>query len=176
MCFIGIYWQNYGWVAPGEDVSGLEDEYRLSGNKPKLIYIKAPAPDRQPRLTQLLDRIRADDHVSYKSFRTAPELRGLVADDLAVLLTERFASARSGTPELEHSSAATLPFGSERKRVPIQFTSFVGREAELAEISGWSRYQSSGLRRRIPGASSTDRRRTTCWPGRGPRLRDRPRS
>src|SRR6204780_1490544 len=38
--FVGIYWQQYGWVAPGEAVSGLEDEYRLSGGRPKLIYMK----------------------------------------------------------------------------------------------------------------------------------------
>ena len=44
--FVGIYWQRYGWVAPGETVSGLEDEYALSGNRPNLIYVKAPAPDR----------------------------------------------------------------------------------------------------------------------------------
>ena len=48
--FIGIYWQKYGWVAPDMDVSGLEDEYNLSSDKPKLIYIKAPAPEREPRL------------------------------------------------------------------------------------------------------------------------------
>ena len=29
--FIAIYWQRYGWIAPGETISGLEDEYRLSG-------------------------------------------------------------------------------------------------------------------------------------------------
>ena len=29
--FVGIYWQSYGWVAPGEQVSGLEDEYLLLG-------------------------------------------------------------------------------------------------------------------------------------------------
>jgi hypothetical protein len=28
--FVGIYWQSNGWVAPGEQVSGLEDEYELS--------------------------------------------------------------------------------------------------------------------------------------------------
>src|SRR5512137_2618163 len=39
--FIGIYWQQYGWVAPDMAVSGLEDEYNLAGDKPKLIYIKA---------------------------------------------------------------------------------------------------------------------------------------
>src|SRR6266568_3367356 len=93
--FVGIYWQNYGWIAPGEDVSGLEDEYRLAGDKPKLIYVKAPAAEREPRLSALLDRIRADDHVSYKSFKTVAELRGLVADDLALLLTERFAQPQA---------------------------------------------------------------------------------
>jgi Domain of unknown function (DUF4062) len=43
--FVGLYWESYGWVAPGEDVSGLEDEYRLSGDRPKLIHVKRPAPN-----------------------------------------------------------------------------------------------------------------------------------
>jgi len=46
--FLGIYWQSYGWVAPGEQVSGLEDEYDLSAGLPRLIYVKGPAPDREP--------------------------------------------------------------------------------------------------------------------------------
>src|SRR5690348_16550842 len=25
--FIGLYWQQYGWVGPGMDISGLEDEF-----------------------------------------------------------------------------------------------------------------------------------------------------
>jgi hypothetical protein len=90
--FPGIYWQKYGWVAPGETLSGLEDEYRLSGDKPKLIYIKSPAPDREPRLKELLDRIRSDDTVSYKPFASATELRELIENDLMLLLTERFDS------------------------------------------------------------------------------------
>ena len=28
--FVGIYWQRYGWVAPGMGISGLEDEHRLA--------------------------------------------------------------------------------------------------------------------------------------------------
>ena len=28
--FVGVYWQQYGWIAPGEEISGLEDEYRLA--------------------------------------------------------------------------------------------------------------------------------------------------
>ncbi|HEY2268615.1 MAG TPA: DUF4062 domain-containing protein [Streptosporangiaceae bacterium] len=57
--FVGIYWQQYGWVAPGQEVSGLEDEYLLSGERPKLIYVKTAA-ERQPRLTQMLARVEAD--------------------------------------------------------------------------------------------------------------------
>jgi uncharacterized protein DUF4062 len=28
--FVGIYWQRYGWVGPGMEISGLEDEFLLS--------------------------------------------------------------------------------------------------------------------------------------------------
>src|SRR5262249_37942590 len=82
--FLGIYWQSYGWTAPGEEISGLEDEYGLSGDKPKLIYVKRPAPDREPGLTKLLDRVREDDNVSYKPFGSAAELRELIENDLMV--------------------------------------------------------------------------------------------
>jgi hypothetical protein len=95
--FLGIYWQRYGWVAPGETVSGLEDEYLLSNGMPRLLYVKAPAEEREPRLVQLLRRIQDDDTASYKSFRTPDELARLVASDLAVLLSERFTSRRPPT-------------------------------------------------------------------------------
>ena len=40
--FVGVYWQQYGWIAPGEEISGLEDEYRLAPrDMPKLIYVEA---------------------------------------------------------------------------------------------------------------------------------------
>src|SRR5919106_5942430 len=51
--FVGLYWQRYGWVAPGMEVSGLEDEYLLAAGKPMLIYVKRPAPEREPRLRDL---------------------------------------------------------------------------------------------------------------------------
>src|SRR5215831_10634373 len=41
--FVGIYWQRYGWVAPGMDVSGLADEYQLAEGKPMLLHFKQPA-------------------------------------------------------------------------------------------------------------------------------------
>ena len=41
--FIGLYWQRYGRPAPGMRVSGLEEEFDLSGALPRLLYVKAPA-------------------------------------------------------------------------------------------------------------------------------------
>src|SRR3954447_12355820 len=67
--FVGLYWEKYGWVAPGESVSGLEDEYNLAPpTMPRLIYIKEATGTREPRLTELLDRIRSDDRASFKYF------------------------------------------------------------------------------------------------------------
>jgi Domain of unknown function (DUF4062) len=92
--FIGLYWQRYGQPAPGRQVSGLEEEFNLSGGLPRLLYVKAQAPDREPRLADLLARIREDASASYRYFRTSAELGRLVRDDLAVLLSERFARHR----------------------------------------------------------------------------------
>jgi predicted ATPase len=119
--FIGLYWQRYGWVAPGMQVSGLEDEYQLSGAKPKLIYVKTPAPEREPRLQALLDRIRSEDTASYQKFSTPEELRERIANDLAQLLTERFTS----TPET--AVPARLP------PVPVPRSRLIDREQELAK-------------------------------------------
>src|SRR5688572_6258607 len=81
--FVGVYWQEYGWIAPGEEISGLEDEYRLAPREmPKLIYVKQPA-EREARLAELIARVRSDDTASYTPFSTAEELAELVTADLA---------------------------------------------------------------------------------------------
>ena len=74
--FVGIYWQRYGWVAPGETVSGLEDEYLLSSGIPRLLYLKTPAPDREARLGELIERMRSEDSTSYRQFQTLPNWPG----------------------------------------------------------------------------------------------------
>lgn len=128
--FLGIYWQKYGWVAPDMDISGLEDEWRLSGDRPKLIYLKSPAPDRDARLKELLDKIRNDDRVSYKPFSSPDELRDLIENDLALLLTERFAISRSETAEPAPARAIEAP----HHNLPLQLTHFIGRERELTDL------------------------------------------
>jgi len=91
--FVGVYWQSYGWIAPGEQVSGLEDEYLMAAALPRLLYVKSPAPDRDPRLAAMLDRITEAADVSYQHFSTAADLQRLVENDLAQLLSERFGMA-----------------------------------------------------------------------------------
>ena len=91
--FVGIYWQRYGWVAPGMDISGLEDEYRLAAGKPMLLYLKRPAPGLEPQLAAMIDSVREAGAASYRTFATPRELERLLADDLAVLLSESFAGA-----------------------------------------------------------------------------------
>jgi len=56
---------------------------------PKLVYVLSPAPERDPRLRAMLTRIQSDG-LSYRAFATSDELGTLIADDLAVLLSERF--------------------------------------------------------------------------------------
>jgi class 3 adenylate cyclase len=110
--FVGIYWQRYGWVAPGMEISGLEDEFRLAAGKPMLLYLKRPAPEQEPRLAAMIDGIRAAGTVSYRTFTTARELERLLADDLAVLLSESFAGAPAGA-----GAAGVWPAGAD---VPVE--------------------------------------------------------
>lgn len=93
--FVGIYWQSYGWVAPESEISGLEDEFLLSDGLPRLVYIKEPALQREPRLAEMLERLIGDASISFREFGTPEELSELLLDDLAVLVTERFYSTSS---------------------------------------------------------------------------------
>jgi len=122
--FVGLYWESYGWVAPGEAMSGIEDEFKLSEAMPRLLYVKVPAPKREPRLEEFLGQMRAEGSASYKHFGTAEELRELLASDLALVLTERF----------EATAEAVKPFPAPARDLPAPRTSFVGRVEELAHI------------------------------------------
>jgi predicted ATPase len=122
--FVGIYWQRYGWVAPGTDVSGLEDEYDMSSRLPRLLYVKEPAPNRESNLAKLLARFETEGSVSYRRFTGPDELARLIADDLAVLLSERFGAAPSpGSPRLQRSA------------VPAPLTPTIGRRREIASVA-----------------------------------------
>jgi predicted ATPase len=118
--FVAIYWQRYGWIAPGMDVSGLEDEYLLAGAKPKLVYVKR-SDKREDRLNAMLDRIRARGDVSYKAFSTVDEIEQLVTDDLALLLSESLIAPPAPAPRADVA-------------LPADSSPFVGRDQELADV------------------------------------------
>lgn len=137
--FVGLYWERYGWVAPDEQVSGLEDEYNLCPpDLPRLMYIKSPAPGREPRLTELLDRIRSDDRASFKYIESAQELEVLLEADLAVLLAERFelsraaASGRAMPASTIGVATPEAPFTS----LPSPLTPLIGRRNDVAAVRG----------------------------------------
>src|ERR1700734_1968639 len=71
----------------------------------------------------MLARVEADDRASYKPFGNDGELAELLADDMAVLLTERF--------------ARPVPAAAPARRpapVPAPLTPIVGREDEIAAV------------------------------------------
>ena len=130
--FVGVYWQSYGWVGPGMDTSGLEDEYNLSAQLPRLIYLKNSVQGRDPRLEHLLARIEQESTLSYKPFSSLQELGELIENDLALLLAESYeASERmvaEPEAELSHGPIARLPF----PRNPL-----LGRAKEMKTIRRW---------------------------------------
>ncbi|MGN6126770.1 MAG: DUF4062 domain-containing protein [Humibacter sp.] len=154
--FVGIYWESYGWVAPGEEVSGLEDEYNLADPRmPKLIYIKA-SERRDERLKRLIDRIRSDDNASYISFSTDRQLAELLSSDLATLLAERFDDSRDpgprpatnpytahDVPEVPPAmpqaapppAAAEPPLLSAARPIPQAVSPLIGRDREVTEVA-----------------------------------------
>src|SRR5215213_4079149 len=73
---VGSYWQRYGWVGPGSEISGLEDGFRLAAGKPMLLYLKRPAADQEPGLTAMIDSIREAGAVSYRQFSTGRSWNG----------------------------------------------------------------------------------------------------
>jgi hypothetical protein len=135
---VGLYWQRYGQAGPGMQISGLEEELRLAraGALPRLLYVKTPAPDREPRLAELLDRVKREGSDSYRYFRTPGELGRLVREDLATLLSERFAAARSAAADPGSPPAPSgTPGGRGPRPLPVATTSLVGREQAIDEVA-----------------------------------------
>jgi len=121
--FVGIYFQRYGWIAPNMALSGLEDEYRLAAHLRQLIYLKEPAPGREPRLAKLLESIRAGN-AHAKTFSTLEELRQLLHTDLVQL-------SQQLPPVLPSQAPVPAVLSSQ---LPAALTSLIGREDEIAAV------------------------------------------
>jgi predicted ATPase len=127
--FLAIYADRYGWVAPTMDISGLEDEYRLSGDRPKLIYVKEPAPAREDRLARMIGDAAGDARVTLRTYGSSDELATLVADDLATLLAGAVAAQRPDEQDAvpgRHDHFVALPSPP---------TPLIGRGREVAQVA-----------------------------------------
>ena len=126
---LGIYGRQYGWLGPGAAISAQEDEWERSAGKPRFVYLRREGETREPRLAALLERIASAELVTSHAFETPSQLAELVADDLAGLLTERFAESASGIAAEEPQAAAggVAP-------LPVPATPLVGREGDLERL------------------------------------------
>lgn len=134
--FLGIYWNSYGWVAPGAEISGLEDEYRLCGNKkPKLIYVKK-SNERQPRLNDLLADIEKSETACYQFFSDAAELQKLIENDLSVLMSEIFENALFDSQQQKTASEEFTEIKHHRQvELPHIRSEIYGRDEDLQKVS-----------------------------------------
>ena len=75
---------------------GLADELLLSDGMPRLIYVRRPAPDIEPGLEAMLGRLEDGRPCVLPAVPVGdrPSCTGLLLDDLAVLLSERFVDTR----------------------------------------------------------------------------------
>lgn len=138
--FVGIYWQRYGWIAPTETVSGLEDEYLLAKRMPRLVYIKR-ADTREDRLKDLIRRIQDEDALSYRPFSDAAELKELIENDLALMLTERFTAASAGAAAEREPEPEAPP----RSLAPFERGELIGRAPQVELIAELLRRPDTGL-------------------------------
>lgn len=111
--FVGIY----GGAPAAMGLERMAADYRSSSGLPKLIYVRSEQ-QRDEALGLLLKQIQTDDQVSYKSFGSTDELRDLIGNDLALILTERYA----GTPSVQRTAG--------RRRLPAPLTPMIARETE----------------------------------------------
>jgi predicted ATPase len=122
--FIGVYAGRYGWVAPGAEVSGIEDEYDRSRGKPRLLYLRR-GDQREERLARLIERVIAESASSFVFFDGPADLRARIEEDLAVLLSESFATRRGANP-IDHRHVP--------RPVPAAVDDLVGRQSELHDL------------------------------------------
>ena len=87
------YWQQYGWIAPDEAISGLEDEYRLAGDRPSSSTSRRRPPN-AGRASRASSAGSGPTTASYKAFSTAQEPQSS-SRPTSHLLAVRFDASRS---------------------------------------------------------------------------------
>jgi tetratricopeptide (TPR) repeat protein len=114
---IAIYNEGYGYIdeANGMTISGLEDEFVFAQKQSKntLCYVKRYPQNREPRLSDLIDRIGPDFKLHF--YDATDELREQIKDDLTREITALVVRAIDNNFELGFQTvleaAEAGPFG-----------------------------------------------------------------
>lgn len=90
--FIAIYREQYGWTAPGMDVSGIEDEFNLASELgiPRLVYVFKTPTVRAERLSALVERAKQHAELTVWHYSHPEELRDRVREDVTALVSRSF--------------------------------------------------------------------------------------
>lgn len=94
--FVAIYGDSHGPASPDGHASGLAEEFALAEGMPRLVYVKEPAPARDPALQTMLADMDVSGLAAFRAFGSPEELEAMLLDDLAVVLTERFHAVDHG--------------------------------------------------------------------------------
>ena len=124
--FVGVYDPALGDTAPAPGESLDEHELDAARSLPKLLYVRARDGASGWLPPYLADAAR--EGVPLKRFSDAAELGELIRDDLAALLSQRFAASVAAPAAPEPARAPTV-------KLPVQLTPFVGREVEVRALA-----------------------------------------
>lgn len=135
--FLGLYGTGYGWIDEpnGMTISGLHDEWILSEEMPRIVFIKDTPDPRESRLDELLAEIEGAGP-SFNRFRTRAELIKRARDAIALCVTERFLAAEESPNELPPDYATQLAVDLEN--LPVLQTGFFATEV-LPTVAGHRR-------------------------------------
>jgi tetratricopeptide (TPR) repeat protein len=105
--FVAVYKHSYGWIGPGQSISGLEDEFRhaIKRGMPVLVYVYSGGGVRDERLAQLIKDIQSRGLITYAPYREPDELYPRIRDDIEAVVANRFLRG----VEIEAAVAAYQP-------------------------------------------------------------------
>ncbi|MEH2480560.1 tetratricopeptide (TPR) repeat protein [Nitrobacteraceae bacterium AZCC 2146] len=89
ICVI-IWKESYGYVDPAVGISGIEDEFRVARERDMdiLLYIKEDAPNRDTRLTSLINEART--FLKTQNYQTEADLQDQVSSDITSVVSAAY--------------------------------------------------------------------------------------
>ena len=120
--FVAVYREEYGWVASGMSISGIEDEFDIAAELgiPRLVYTYKTPASRNQRLIALIERAKLDSGLTIWQYSRPEELRDRLREDVTALVSRHFkVGAMSSTAGADDDTIATrLVPESDRFRRP----------------------------------------------------------